>query len=276
MSLFLDSSASTVTPSISVTKLVDPITMGQTANFEIRSTPVVANAINVNFEVSSVGNTLLWRAPKTIEVSGKTPLSFVTNIDRENLDSEHSVSVTILAGDGYEVASEEPTTITVESIAPDSPNVEPPSVAIADAVVNAILSLDFSESQSASPTLIERSTEPVIAISAKSDRIQEGQNAELKVKSSVATFASVQIAVTETGDFIVKNIPEFVQFNGNLDFNLSIPTQDDQIAEDDGAVIVSIAKGEGYSIANSPSNQASVLISDANDRTQYNEKTLCR
>ena len=134
------------------------------------------------------------------------------------------------------------------------------------------MSLDFSESQSASPTLIERSTEPVIAISAKSDRIQEGQNAELRVTSSIATFANVQIAITETGDFIVKNIPEFVQFNGNLDFNLSIPTQDDQIAEDDGAVIVSIAEGEGYSIANSPSNQAAVLISDANDRNQYNEK----
>ena len=37
-------------------------------------------------------------------------------------------------------------------------------------------------------------------------------------------------------------------------------------------MIVSIAEGEGYSIANSPSNQASVLISDANDRTEYNER----
>ena len=56
----------------------------------------------------------------------------------------------------------------------------------------------------------------------------------------------------------------------------TLTTIDDERAEDDETVIVSITEGEGYSIANSPSNQASILISDANDRTQYNERLICR
>ena len=47
---------------------------------------------------------------------------------------------------------------------------------------------------------------------------------------------------------------------------------DDERAEEDETMMVSIAEGEGNSIADSPLNQASVLISDANDRAEYNQK----
>ena len=52
----------------------------------------------------------------------------------------------------------------------------------------------------------------------------------------------------------------------------ALDTINDERAEEDETVTISITEGEGYSIAAPPLHQASVLISDANDRTQYNER----
>ena len=75
------------------------------------------------------------------------------------------------------------------------------------------------------------------------------------------TPLTVNIGVSQDGDFIAGDPPATVTFPANhLYAQLQVPTDDDQTAEPNGSVTVSLADGTGYSQGNQ--NQATVNLQD--------------
>ena len=249
--------------------------MGESANFEIQVSPVPVSAISVNLSVSTVGNTLLWRGPTRINVLARHTLSLSTTIDWENMGDPHSISVKIENGEGYNVNSngKNVATVHVNSIVNFHATENLPTIAIADSVANAILNIILNENlaESSPSTFVNANIEPIISISAISERIHKGQYAEFKITSSIPSFAKIQIKLTEINNSLVGSTPKYVKFNGGNEVRLKLATANDHIAEGNGSVEIILVDDLGYSISPSQSS-AKVLIDDLADRSEHQQQ----
>ena len=234
----------------------------------------------MDISISYEGNTLLWRGPTRIPLRGQYTLSLFTVIDWENLDDSHSISLKIETGNGYKVSEDgdDIATIEVDSIEIGSSPQNTPNVAVASSVVNSILSLMLEEDQieSQSPAILESNNtdfnpKPVISVTAISTHISEGDTASFRFLSSIPMNEYIRISGIQIGDFLSTPMPEKVKFDGGNQSILSLATANDNIAEDNGRIQVTILDNAEYTIAKSQ-NSAIVLVDDQEDRSQRREQ----
>ena len=144
---------------------------------------------------------------------------------------------------------------------------EPPRISVASAAVNAIL--DFLSNQQPAPAAADPIL-PTVSIQAAELIIDEGGIAGFRVHSVTdVAGASITVAlqVTSVGDFFEFTQPHTrtVSLRGEDSTGLFFPTIDDEYAEDDGSITLSIAAHSSYKIAENHGS-ATVIVSDAIDR----------
>ena len=266
-------------PIVLVTPPNAPITAGTTAIFNIStSVPSATSDLNVLIQVTQLRDIIQWRVPNTIIIPMGIS-SFALQIPTRNIEfteGQGTITVTIQASESsdYRVRADTEATIMVTSGNP--PDESEPRISVADIAVNAILNLNLGNTEAGEQTSFGENSQPIVSIQALNPVVLEGQPVQFLI----------QTQIINSNDLVVNLI-----INGGQNFvNLTSPNQqvlipreqsstlytlatiDDERAEEDETLIVSIAEGEGYSIADSPLNQASVSISDANDRAEYNQR----
>ena len=123
---------------------------------------------------------------------------------------------------------------------------------------------------------LEKVPKPIVSIQALNPVVLEGQSVQFLIGMQVTSANDLVINININGGQSFVNISapnQQVQISsGQYRTLYTLTTIDDERAEDDETIVVSITEGEGYSITDSPLNQASVLISDTNDRAEFNER----
>ena len=269
---------------ISVFTISNEINIGQSLMVQITANPRPLGPIeNVGLLVQTEGNLNLWRVPPPevtlvdgsysfrvhpTSFSGESEVETKITITLEIAKSDDNL-VALYNPEAGEEDDEVETSIYEITVNVPPPSDEPPArISVADLAVTAILvNITGSSTSESPPVVFASANSPIISVQTTQQIINEGQTAEFRVTSSIATYARVQIVVSETGDFIAENISKSIQFDGNSDFNLSIPTLDDQIAEDDGKISILLEEGKGY-LVNHSMNSAHITVSDASDRDQ--------
>ena len=118
----------------------NPINEGQDAVFTITTLPIPESAIEIDLNINQVGNYILWNVPRTIITNNTSPdteLTIKTKIDSMD-ESPGSITVEIMAGDGYRSGSPDSATINILD-SDDSDNSSLSRVSVADSAVTAIL-----------------------------------------------------------------------------------------------------------------------------------------
>ena len=266
-------------PIISVTPPNASITAGRTAIFDIStSVPSTTSDLRVFVNVTQERDIILWRIPNIVTIP-MGDSSFALNIPTRNMEFPEgmngSITVAIQESESsnYRIRADTEAMVMVTSSESEE---NEPRISVADGAVNAILNHIQGTTEEVESASFGESSQPIVSIQTLNPVVLEGQSAQFLIG----------IQVVNSGDLVVN-----VKINGGQDFvNVSEPNQqvyipsglsrthytlatiDDERAEDDETITVSILAGESYSIADSPLNQASVLISDANDRAEFNQR----
>ena len=266
-------------PIVSVTPPNAPITAGTTAIFNIStSVPSATTDLRVSIRVSQERDVILWRVPNVVIIpmeEGSVALEIPTrNITFTGDNGSITVAIQASESSDYRIRADTEETVMVTSgNPPDEPG---PRISVADIAVNAILNLNIDDTESGEPVAIEENSQPIVSIQTFNPVILEGQSAQFFIGIQVVSSSDLVVNININGGQNFINVSEPNQqvaiSRGQSNTHYTLATIDDEHAEDDETIIVSIAEGEGYSIADSPLNQASVLISDANDRTEYNQR----
>ena len=266
------------------------IEIGQSVMVQITANPRPLGPIeNVGLLVQTEGNLNLWRVPPPEVTLVDGSYSFRVHPTSFSGESEDDPKITITleiaksdddlvalfnpeAGEEDDVVE---TSIYEISVTVPPPSDEPPArISVADVAVTAILANVTGTSTSVSaPTEFATANLPEVSVHASQKTIVEGQIAEFLILSHVSTSANVSIAIVETGDFILGNHPESVSFNANHEVRLAIATEDDQFAEQDGGIRLTISEGEGY-LVNKNNNSAGIIVSDKEDRKQREDSII--
>ena len=120
---------------------------------------------------------------------------------------------------------------------------------------------------------INSSARPVVAVMAIVDTIQEGELAQFQISSSLPITNLISIHVDQSGEFLSSTPPTQYSLNGEKEGILELATSDDQIAEPDGTITLSITYGRGY-ITTEGNASASVSISDHADRVARQQQII--
>ena len=165
----------------------------------------------------------------TIPTSGSYVLTLVTTGDDAD-EADGSVSVTVDAGTGYTVGAASSGT-----------------VAIAD----------------------DDLPPPEISVAAKATSIAEGGDAVFTVTADRAPAADLAVTLTVSekagSDFVAaadEGEKTVTVLKGETEATLTVRTDDDAADEPDGSVTATVDAGDGYTVASSPANAASVAVAD--------------
>ena len=266
-------------PIVSVTPPNAPITAGTPAIFNIStSIPSVTSDLNVLIQVTQLRDIIQWRVPNAIIIP-MGDSSFVLQIPTRNIvftGDNDAITVAIHASESsdYRVRADTEATVMVTTSETDVSTLE--RISVAGAAVTAILNYNPSTTEEVESASYGESSQPIVSIQALNPVVLEGQSAQFLIGMQVTSANDLDINININGGQSYVNISapsQQVQISRGQSRTLyTLATIDDERAEDDETIVVSITEGEGYSIADSPLNQASALISDVNDRTEYNER----
>ena len=267
-------------PIVSIDARTTSITAGATAVLTISTpNPSETSDLNVLVNINQSHEFIRWRIPSVYGIPmGQESIDIKIPTRKKMLseDTEGSITVTIQVSSDYQFRGDpEEVIIMVNGSEEDPPGAR---LSVADAVVNAILNLNqddpvIPETVEQSP--IAESVEPIVSIQANEHVVAEGQPVQFLIKTQVTNSNDLKVNLIINGGHSFVNLTSTNQqvaiSRGQSNTLYTLATIDDERAEEDETLIVSIAEGEGYSIADSPLNQASVSISDANDRAEYNQ-----
>ena len=225
-----DSASVTVTdndtPVLSIATDTASVVEGAAATFTVTASPVPATALTVNVEVTQTGAVIAGSAPTTLTVDtgGSGTLTVDTDDDSVN-EMSGSVTATLETGAGYTIAT-------------------PPG-------------------DSASVTVTDNDT-PVLSIAEGATTVVEGAAATFTVTASPAPASelTVNVGVTQTGAVIAGTAPATLTVGTGGSGTLTVDTDDDSVIEKEGSITATLAAGEGYTIAASPGDSASVTVTD--------------
>ncbi len=204
---------------------------GVAASFTIKARPAPSTSLSVGVTIASEGDFGIAVVTQnvTIPTSGDYTLTLTTTDDSVD-EVDGSVTVTVNPGDGYTVGS---------------PSSE--SIAIADNEV----------------------APPVVSIKADVASVSEGSNASFTVTADRAadTPITVSLTVLETaGSDYVPSGNEGSQtvtiLATETKATLTVATDNDNVDEPNGSVTATLAGGDGYTVASSPNNAATVQVAD--------------
>ncbi len=204
------------------------VTEGAAASFTVTASPTPAADLDVTVTVSQSGDFGATTGSRTvtIPVSGSETFTVATSNDTAD-EADGSVTATVASGTGYAVsATKSAATVSVSD--DDDPL-------------------------------------PVVSIVGGS-AVTEGANAIYTLTASPAPAAplTVNLTVSQSGDFYVGTGPTTVQIATSGTHTLSLGTSNDSIDESDGSVTATINTGTGYTVSSTQS-AATVAVSDDDD-----------
>ena len=259
-----------------------PIFEGTDAEFTISTTPIPQQTFTLNYEVSQIGNFILWRVKNSINLNTQTSdttLTIKTHND-EVRETNGSISVKLLDGTGFQLGARDSDTLVVMDNDQNVPSTPQSRISIARSAVNSILSyLDSRTSQEnsipneyqlASGEIEEnrKHQNVVVSIYPKSRNIQEGEIAEFRLQTSRQSSTEISINLNlETNEKVIKPRNKVVNFPANqTETSFFVETTNDEDAGPDSVLSISITKGQGYILG--ANSSTSVTISDSADREQ--------
>ena len=268
-------------PIVSVNAPTSSIVAGTPAIFDISvSTPNNTSATDVLINVVQTHDIIQWRIPRGISIPAGESSRRLQIPTRKNMDlpddMEVSIDITFRESSDYRFREgTEATVMVMNSVTADSG----PRISVADAVVNAILNLNQDDPEI--PETVEQSpiaenVQPIVSIKGTEHVVAEGQPIQFLIQTQVTNSNNLIVNLIINGgqSFVNLTTPnqQVAIIRGQSSTLFALNTINDKRAEVDETVTISITEGEGYSIAAPPLHQAAVLISDADDRTQYNER----
>ena len=201
------------------------VTEGAAASFTVTATPTPAADLDVTITVSQSGDYGATTGSRTVTIpaSGSETFTVATTNDTTD-EADGSVTATVGSGTGYTVSA-------TKSAA---------TVAVSD----------------------DDDPLPVISIVGGS-AVTEGGNATYTLTASPSPAAplTVNVTVSQSGDFYVGTGPTTVQIATSGAHTLSLGTTNDSIDESDGSVTVTLSAGTGYTVSTTQ-GAASVAVSD--------------
>ena len=204
------------------------VTEGGDAEFTLTASPVPAAGLDVTVAVAQDGDFGVATGSRTVTIpaSGSFALAVATSDDSVD-EADGSVTATVGSGTGYTVSA-------TKSAA---------TVAVSD----------------------DDDPLPVISIVGGS-AVTEGGNATytLTASPSPATPLTVNLTVSQSGDFYVGTGPTTVQIATSGTHTLSLGTTNDSTDEPDGSLTVTLSTGAGYTVSTTQS-AATVAVSDDDD-----------
>ena len=204
------------------------IVEGEDAVFIVSASSVVAESLPINVRISETGNFVKENYIEELTISADTDSAYlrVPTEDDDLFERTGKVFAEILPGSGYLVAE-----ITRKNWI----NVE-----------------DNDDSAS-------------LEFTAVSDSVVEGESAifELYARASSSVDRQINLQVNSLGgDFLGREFPNFVVIPSGVRYvKFSIPTEDDDVFEVDGAMEVTIEPGVGY-LVDQDFSQLNVVIRD--------------
>ncbi len=204
------------------------VTEGSVASFTVTATPKPAADLDVTISVSQSGDFGAVTGSRTVTIlaSGSQTFTVATTNDTAD-EADGSVTATVSIGTGYTVSA-------TKSAA---------TVAVSD----------------------DDDPLPVVSIVGGS-AVTEGGNATYTLTASPqpAVPLTVNLTVSQSGDYYAGTGPTTVQIATSGTHTLSLGTSDDSIDEPDGSVTVTLSAGTGYTVSSS-AGSASVAVSDDDD-----------
>ena len=201
------------------------VTEGAAASFTVTASPEPAADLDVTVSVSQSGDYGATTGLRTITIPASGSETFTVATTNDSADeADGSVTATVSSGTGYTVS-------TARSAA---------TVAVSD----------------------DDDPVPVVSIVGGS-AVTEGGSATFTLSASPAPAAplTVNLAVSQSGDFYVGTGPTTVQIATSGTHTLSLGTRDDSIDEADGSMTVTLSAGTGYTVS-STQGAATVAVSD--------------
>ncbi len=269
--IILDNIESNV-PEVSVKANPDSLANNDHAQFIFTAIPPPLDEIKVEILVSQQGGAVRWRVPTTIiMMSGRKIVSFPINM-AINSASNPKISVMVVDHPHY-IANSEVAEMTISDSSANLAQGDQTRIAIASQVADLVLQIqnDTLLEPEVSQSEINTLATPIVSISAVADSIQEGQIAQFRILSTHLISNSISIHVEQYGNFLNLTPPTQYSLNGENEGILELATIDNQIAEPDGKITVSINQGHGYLPAVSRSS-ASVIVTDNTDRKARQEQ----
>ena len=266
-----------VGPIVSINALSGSIVAGTPAIFDISvSSPSDTSAFDVLVNVTQTHDIIQWRIPRGVSIpAGES--SRRLQIPTRNTSLQGDVSITIVFRESSDYRFRPDTLATVMVTRGNPPAELGPRISVADIAVNAILNLNSEDTGSPAPqSAFAENVQPVVSIQATEHFVAEGQPVQFSIRTQMTSVRNLVVNINISGGQSFVNISSPNQqvqiFNGQSNTIFALDTDNDDLAEEDETVIVTIVEGEGYSIASPPSNQATTLVSDANDRAKYNQR----
>ena len=235
------------------------------------------NPIRVALNIDQGEEFIAFRVPRFIEMTSSMT-EFKIHTLNNSVKNENGGTIRISISSYDESYTVDPKKSFIEVTIMKDPNVPTgpqPRISIADSVVETILNnsslFDNSpEIANSSPIQI-----PQISINAVTNIVDEGAPVQFVISSNQILNSNLTINYTLSleGEFFGNLDQEVQQMSLSKYQNttlLEIPTIDDNLAEQDGAVTISLIDADAYTLSHL--NQARVVISDLIDREKRVEE----
>ena len=249
-------------PLISISSVDDTIDEGNVAKFRVTANEAVKSDIIINVN-ADFENVTLWRQPKQVVIKNGTRTTRLS-LPTSNVNGDEGlITLEIKNGSGYQPNN--PTVATVKVIGQgEEPNSQSRE-SIAPAVIEAILAFHESSGYSSSNESASTIIVPKISVVAVATRVDEGTPIHFKISSNKNLRDDVVIDYTLTpeGEFFngLGNEVQRIKLSaGQQTALVEIPTIDDKIIEQDGALTLELLDGRTYNLSNQ--SNARVIVSD--------------
>ena len=216
---------------VSIFPIDSPIMEGEDAMFQVFVSNNAVEDLQINLEVSQLGNYIKGQLPESVSVStGESSAELrVPTIENSIYDSPGTITVELTEGNGYDVTSGLHNTASVKVFDNDG---------------NSGISVIATESV-----------------------ILEGQTAQFQLISD-RTFAedlAISYNVIKRGDFLSASISDSITLERFKQSTLlNIATQEDDNLNSAGSLTINIQENEQYRVARVPFNSAVITVLDNN------------
>ena len=241
--------------------------------FNFRAIPASLEDIKVEILVNQVGGAIRWRVPTTILVRDRKRVAIPIN---KVIDTNTNPEISVMVVDHpHYIAGSEIAKVTIQSDNVSQNQGDEARIAIASQVADLVLKIQndnliVPETTSSDINSLAR---PAVAVMAVVDTIREGEVAKFQISSTLPISTPISIHVEQSGEFLSSTPPTQYSLKGAKEGILELATSDDQIAEPDGAITVSITYGRGYTTIEDGST-ASISVSDQADRVTRQQQIL--
>ena len=249
-------------------------TEGSLVSFEFSASGNLPDGgLKVSIHVEQSDSFMKWRAPRSFNMTSNPATLEIQTIVDEDLVDQGTITVTLLDdSSSYKIGRETARVTLSKDENHISPAVPPARISIANNVADKILAF-LNPPQSNSPPITNAESSPVIAspevsIAAVNNTIDEGATARFMITSrngENSTNISVAFQVEQVRVQVVIPSNTEIQIGGQETISIAIPTINDNHANEDGYVAVSLVEDPNYQIVEN-AGRAVVNISDAEDR----------